>query len=232
MTTTGLPNRFRVAASGSRWVADRPARGAATGDQASPVAKLRRARPRHEQLPPSHCRTCAFRLSRRRCVFAHRAAGRGAGPRQPSQRRRHRAHHRCAARLPREDGGEGCVRARVSSPPRPAGSPRTALPSSSACATSSTSSSRSSTARPRLISPSRAAPRSSIPRRDSVIVFDIGGGSTEIAWLDGQAPHAFADPLQAHPRLGFAARRRGDAGRAPRRHRSDAGKLSRAWSRR
>ena len=38
--------------------------------------------------------------------------------------------------------------------------------------------------------------------------------------------------LQAHPRLGFAARRRGDAGRAPRRHRSHAGELSRAWSRR
>ena len=170
--------------------------GAATGDQASPVAKLRGARPRHQQLPPSHCRACAFRLSRRRCVFAHRAAGRGAGPRQPSQRRCHRAHHRGAARLPRQDGGEGRVRARVSSPPRPAGSPRTAPPSSTACATSSTSSSRSSTARPRPISPSRAARRSSIPKAHSVIVFDIGGGSTEIAWLDGQAPHAFADPCK------------------------------------
>lgn len=34
------------------------------------------------------------------------------------------------------------------------------------------------------------------PRAQSVIVFDIGGGSTEIAWLDGQAPHAFADPCK------------------------------------
>jgi exopolyphosphatase/guanosine-5'-triphosphate,3'-diphosphate pyrophosphatase len=32
------------------------------------------------------------------------------------------------------------------------------------------------------------------PKAESVIVFDIGGGSTEIAWLDGAPPHAFADP--------------------------------------
>ncbi|WP_210272489.1 Ppx/GppA family phosphatase [Microvirga sp. R24] len=34
------------------------------------------------------------------------------------------------------------------------------------------------------------------PKAHSVIIFDIGGGSTEIAWLDGQAPHAFADPCK------------------------------------
>ena len=34
------------------------------------------------------------------------------------------------------------------------------------------------------------------PKAHSVIVFDIGGGSTEIAWLDGQAPHAFSDPCK------------------------------------
>ncbi|WP_370644939.1 Ppx/GppA phosphatase family protein [Microvirga sp. ACRRW] len=34
------------------------------------------------------------------------------------------------------------------------------------------------------------------PKAQSVIIFDIGGGSTEIAWLDGQAPHAFADPCK------------------------------------
>ena len=34
------------------------------------------------------------------------------------------------------------------------------------------------------------------PKAESVIVFDIGGGSTEIAWLDGPAPHAFADPCK------------------------------------
>ena len=34
------------------------------------------------------------------------------------------------------------------------------------------------------------------PKAQSVIVFDIGGGSTEIVWLDGQAPHAFADPCK------------------------------------
>jgi len=34
------------------------------------------------------------------------------------------------------------------------------------------------------------------PKAHSVIVFDIGGGSTEIAWLDGQAPHAYDDPCK------------------------------------
>ena len=32
------------------------------------------------------------------------------------------------------------------------------------------------------------------PRAQSVVVFDIGGGSTEIAWLDGLAPVVSADP--------------------------------------
>jgi exopolyphosphatase / guanosine-5'-triphosphate,3'-diphosphate pyrophosphatase len=34
------------------------------------------------------------------------------------------------------------------------------------------------------------------PYAQSVIVFDIGGGSTEIAWLDGVAPNATADPCK------------------------------------
>lgn len=34
------------------------------------------------------------------------------------------------------------------------------------------------------------------PKAQSVIVFDIGGGSTEIAWLDGPAPGPFADPCK------------------------------------
>lgn len=32
------------------------------------------------------------------------------------------------------------------------------------------------------------------PDAQSVIIFDIGGGSTEIAWLDGAATHAHSDP--------------------------------------
>jgi len=34
------------------------------------------------------------------------------------------------------------------------------------------------------------------PKAESVIIFDIGGGSTEIAWLDGAAPHALSDPCK------------------------------------
>ena len=56
--------------------------------------------------------------------------------------------------------------------------------------TSSASSSRSSTGAPRPIWRSPAARRSPIRDAESVVVFDIGGGSTEIAWLDGPAPQA------------------------------------------
>jgi exopolyphosphatase/guanosine-5'-triphosphate,3'-diphosphate pyrophosphatase len=34
------------------------------------------------------------------------------------------------------------------------------------------------------------------PKAESVIVFDIGGGSTEIAWLDGLAPSLHTDPCK------------------------------------
>ena len=34
------------------------------------------------------------------------------------------------------------------------------------------------------------------PKARSIIVFDIGGGSTEIAWLDGPSPSPFADPCK------------------------------------
>jgi exopolyphosphatase/guanosine-5'-triphosphate,3'-diphosphate pyrophosphatase len=34
------------------------------------------------------------------------------------------------------------------------------------------------------------------PKAQSVIIFDIGGGSTEIAWVDGLAPNVHADPCK------------------------------------
>ena len=34
------------------------------------------------------------------------------------------------------------------------------------------------------------------PRAESVVIFDIGGGSTEIAWLDGAAANPSADPTR------------------------------------
>ena len=57
------------------------------------------------------------------------------------------------------------------------------------------------------------------PQAESVVIFDIGGGSTEIAWLDGAAANPSADPtlrIRAWDSLPVG---RGDAGRAPRRGR-------------
>lgn len=34
------------------------------------------------------------------------------------------------------------------------------------------------------------------PRAHSVVIFDIGGGSTEVAWLDGRAASPLADPIK------------------------------------
>ena len=113
--------------------------------------------------------------------------GEGLGIGEPPGRGGDRAHHRGAARLQGQDGSTATRRGRASSRPRRAGSPRTAPRSSPASSPSSTWSSRSSTGAPRPISPSPAARRSPIRDAHSVVIFDIGGGSTEIAWLDGKA---------------------------------------------
>jgi exopolyphosphatase/guanosine-5'-triphosphate,3'-diphosphate pyrophosphatase len=60
------------------------------------------------------------------------------------------------------------------------------------------------------------------PRAQSVVVFDIGGGSTEIAWLDGIAPVISSDPSKRIRAWDFPSCRGGDAGRAARRRRGHA----------
>ena len=68
---------------------------------------------------------------------------------------------------------------------------------------------------------------------DFVLVFDIGGGSSELIWLDLDAPQPPARPplrrparrAALHRRLDLAAHRRRDAGRALRRPPRDAGRL-------
>ncbi len=63
------------------------------------------------------------------------------------------------------------------------------------------------------------------PQAEGVILFDIGGGSSEIVRLGRCAAHAARSAAAANSGLGFAAGRRGDAGGTLRRARGDAGNL-------
>ena len=123
--------------------------------------------------------------------------GEGLGPRQPPQRRRRSSapSRRCASAATRwqhRDVDPGAARRHRGLParrqrrrlhrPRPARArPR---------ARGRRPAHRGLSRRHRL----RVARRSAAPH--SVIVFDIGGGSTEIAWLDGTGASPLADPCK------------------------------------
>ena len=53
------------------------------------------------------------------------------------------------------------------------------------------------------------------PQAEGVVLFDIGGGSSELVRLDRSPQCRTRAAAAADPRLDFAAARRGDAGRAP-----------------
>ena len=57
------------------------------------------------------------------------------------------------------------------------------------------------------------------PQAEGVVLFDIGGGSSELVRLDRSQAMRRGPPLPQIARLDLAAARRGDAGRAPWRHR-------------
>ena len=63
------------------------------------------------------------------------------------------------------------------------------------------------------------------PQAEGVILFDIGGGSSELVRLGRCAPTPARPAAAADQGLGLAAGRRGHARRAPRRSRGDAGDL-------
>ena len=63
------------------------------------------------------------------------------------------------------------------------------------------------------------------PQADGVVLFDIGGGSSELVRLDRSQTARARAAAAADPRLDLAAARRGDAGRAPWRHHRHARRL-------
>ena len=160
----------------------------------------------------------ARRLPRRRCLLPHHPAGRGdhrprAGsampaieravealrdlPRQDAQPRRHAGAADRDRSLPR--GGQ---RRRFSGPRARRGRHRR---------------SRSSTARPKRGSPPPAARRWSIRRRRASILFDIGGGSSELVRLGPLQADAGTARRTRRSRLDLDSDRRRDACGAPRR---------------
>ena len=158
-----------------------------------PASRSRRHRPPFYgalDLGTNNCRLLVAdaarpRLPRRRCLLAHRAARRG--------------HRRRAAASARRRWTAPSRRSRSAATSSPtATSPRARLIATEACrarrqrrrlrrrgcATRPASASRSSRARPRRGSRSPAAPRWSIRHAGGVILFDIGGGSSELVWID------------------------------------------------
>ena len=128
-------------------------------------------------------RAGARRVPRRRRVLAHRPAGRGAGRERRAVRGGDGAHDRGAQGLRRQDrpapGRRRPLCRHRGLPPRR----ELRRVSRRGCATRSASSSRSSRPPRRRGSSSPAARRCCTPRIPYAIVFDIGGGSTEIVWL-------------------------------------------------
>ena len=140
------------------------------------------ARSRHQQLPPAgRAADTARPVPRRRCLFAHRSPRRGARRQRQAFGRRDGSRRRGAARL------RGKLKSRedqAHAPDCDGGLPgrrkRRSL-SGPGDARRRDSSSRSSIARPRHGLPCPAARRWSVRKRARVVLFDIGGGSSEIA---------------------------------------------------
>ena len=123
------PSRPRRSASGM---------AARFAPSARPVAdELRGARSRHQQLPAADRAPQRRRVSRRRCVLAHRPARRGARGERRAVRGGDGAHDRGAARLRRQDRPAQGRRSAAMSRPRRAGAPSIAATSSPGCATRS-----------------------------------------------------------------------------------------------
>ena len=136
---------------------------------------------------------------------------------RPHQRCGDRARGRGARRLPRQDGQP---RRHARAPDRhrsmPCGRERRRIPRPHRERRSG-SSSRSSTARPRRRSPPPGCTPLIDPEAEGVILFDIGGGSSELVRLGRSRADAARAAAAADPSLGVVAGRRGDARRAIRR---------------
>ena len=230
-TSPAAINQFPPSVSTAATPTVQPSARARRGRDRARRGRLRRARSRNQQLPPAAGAPVAARLPRGRCLLAHHpprrrrsadrtpvraamartldalkvCAGKLAAPRCARAPRRHRSlpHRRERAGVPRSRRDELGLDIEMLT--------------------------RETEARPRRLRVGGADRR----RCDYVLVFDIGGGSSELIWLDLTTPRAGSviaaspDRLDApalHRGLDVAAGRRRHAGRAlrrPARHAAD-----------
>ena len=200
-----------------------------TARRAAPSVRsdLCRARSRHQQLPAAGRAPDRRQLPRHRRVLPHHPARRGRLDVRPYQRGGDRACGRGARGLPRQDAQP---RRDARATDRDRGLPRRGERRTSSAPASprrSASSSRSSTARPRPMLAATGCTPLIDPHADGVILFDIGGGSSELVRLDRLAAVPARSAAAEDRGLGVAAGRRGHAGRAPRRHRGHPAKSTR-----
>ena len=211
----GFPERAghrQIAGPGPRF----EARAQASASSATPMAR----RSRHQQLPAAGRAPGERRLHRHRRLFA-RSSGSARACRRPaslSDEAMDRAVARAWRSAPRSCAA-ATFRWRARSRPRPAAAPPTAASSSSGCATRPGSRSRSSRRRKKRGWRCSAATSCSSPATGRPLIFDIGGGSTELVLID-QIDGMPRDPQLVERALGrrLADRKRGqrgDRGRGP-----------------
>ena len=177
-------------------------------------AALCRARPRHQQLPAADRAAAGRGLRGGRRLFADRPAGRGAGVERAAVRRGDRPHHRRAAGLRRQAAPPQRARSRARSRPKRAASAANGAEFIARAY-------RETGIRLDIISAEEEARLAVLgchaliePGDGPALIFDIGGGSTELVLIDAQRPRA------ARARLAFGAMGRGVADRACRRRRA------------
>ena len=125
------------------------------------------------------------RLPRRRFVFAHRAPRRGRRAERPPRRGGDGPRHRRASRSARRSSRCGASRARASSRRRPAASRRTAREFLDRVRARDRPAARDRRPPHRGAARRRGMLLAARPRRArGAVLFDIGGGSSEIVWLD------------------------------------------------
>ena len=166
-----------------RAAGDGPSRLGGRWASGAPRRPLRRAGSGHEQLPAAGRAADRGRLSRRRRVLAHRAARRGAVADRPALARRRSSarSRRCRVCRDKMRGARRHARAADRHRSLPLRRERRRVPRAGARAARPRARDRRS--RDRGVPRRRRLRRTRRREAESTVLFDIGGGSSEIVWM-------------------------------------------------